>query len=143
MSPLSGISTSSWHRTTRALRITHDKGWVNDDDPGSAAPGWLRKLNLGTGDYNDDLTTSDTPGVVWSATFTGSSLSIFAPKEAGAGSIEIQIDGQTRDRGSLHHGRPHAQQLVFQVTGLTAGEHVISVIDRGPGPVAIDAIVVK
>ena len=28
---------------TRVLRITHDKGWFNDDDPGAAAPGWMRR----------------------------------------------------------------------------------------------------
>jgi hypothetical protein len=40
--PLSGITDQGLASATRVLRITHDKGWVNDDDPGTRAPGWLR-----------------------------------------------------------------------------------------------------
>jgi hypothetical protein len=40
-------------------------------------------------------------------------------------------------------GTRQPQQLVSAVTGLTAGQHTISIINRGPGPVAVDAIVVK
>ena len=47
---------------SRVLRITHDKGWINDDDPGATYPGWSRRCNLGTGDFNNDLTVSDKPG---------------------------------------------------------------------------------
>ncbi len=141
--PLSGITNQQLASGTRVLRIAHDKGWFNDDDPGAAAPGWLRRCNLGTGDYNNDLTTSDTSGVVWTSTFTGTGVAVYAPAEAGAGSIEIQIDGQTRATADLSTtGARQAQQMVSEVTGLTAGEHAISIVNRGPGPVAVDAIVV-
>ena len=33
---LSGISNQTVAARMRVLRITHDKGWINDDDPGSA-----------------------------------------------------------------------------------------------------------
>ena len=29
------------------------------------APGWTRRCNLNTGDFNNDLTLSDTPGDTW------------------------------------------------------------------------------
>ena len=97
----------------RVLRITHDKGWINDDDPGSASPGWLRKSNLGTGDYNNDLTTSTTVGDVWTSTFTGTSVAVYAPKEPGDGKIEIQIDGQVRATADLSTtGARQPQQMV-------------------------------
>ena len=141
---LSGISDSQLASKIRVLRITHDKGWFNDDDPGAVSPGWLRKANLGTGDYNNDLTTSTTPGDTWTSTFTGTSVSVYAPKESGAGKIEIQIDGQVKATADLSTtGARQAQQLVSEVTGLTAGQHTISIINRGPGPVAVDAIVAK
>ncbi|NMC40940.1 MAG: hypothetical protein GYA43_07185, partial [Bacteroidales bacterium] len=54
-----GISDKSLASGCRVLRIIHDKGWFNDDDPGAEAPGWIRKCNLGTGDYNNDLTMSN------------------------------------------------------------------------------------
>ena len=141
--PITGIANQSLATTCRVLRIAHDKGWINDDDPGATYVGWMRRCNLGTGDFNNDLTTSDTPGDVWSCPFTGSSVSVIAPKEPGAGKIEIQIDGQTRATADLSTtGARQAQQIVCEVTGLTSGKHTIAIVNRGPGPVAVDALIV-
>jgi alpha-L-fucosidase len=142
--PLPGITNQSLASTCRVLRITHDKGWINDDDPGATYPGWIRQCNLGTGDYNNDLTISETPGDVWSCPFTGSSVSVIAPKESGAGKIEVQIDGQTRATADLSTtGVRLAEQTVCEITGLTHGKHRINIINRGPGPVAVDALIVQ
>jgi alpha-L-fucosidase len=139
---LTGISNQQLASRMRVLRMTHDKGWFNDDDPSAAAPGWLRKSNLGTGDYNNDLTTSTTPGDVWSATFTGTGVSVYAPKEAGAGKIEVLVDGQSHGMADLSTtGARQPQQLVLEVSGLVSGTHALSVVNRGPGAVAVDAIV--
>jgi hypothetical protein len=142
--PLAGITNQQLAAGCRVLRITHDKGWFNDDDPGAIAAGWVRRCNLGTGDFNNDLTTSDTPGDVWSSSFTGTGVSVIASKEPGAGKIEIQIDGQTRATADLSTtGTRQAQQVVCEVTGFTSGKHSINIVNRGPGPVAVDAIVVR
>ncbi len=142
--PLPGITNQSLASACRVLRITHDKSWINDDDPEATYPGWIRRCNLGTGDFNNDLTTSDTPGDVWSCPFTGSSVSVIAPKEPGAGKIEIQIDGKTRATADLSTtGARQAQQTVCELTGLTRGKHVIAIINRGPGPVAVDALIIR
>ena len=106
--------------------------------------GWMRRCNLETGDYNNDLTTSDTPGDVWSCSFTGSSVSVIAPKEAGAGKIEVQIDGHTRASVDLSTtGARQAQQRVCEVKDLVPGKHSIAIINRGPGRVAVDALIVR
>jgi hypothetical protein len=144
VSALTGISDSQLASKMRVLKITHDKGWINDDDSGVSAPGWLRKVALGTGDYNNDLTTSTTTGDTWTFTFTGTDVSVYAPKESGDGKIEIQIDGQTNGTVDLSTtGARQAQQMVSEVSGLTSGQHTISIINRGPGPVAVDAIVAR
>jgi alpha-L-fucosidase len=142
--PLSGISDQILASRFRVLRVTHDKGWINDDDPGTKAPGWMRRCNLGTGDFNNDLTISNTPGDIWSGSFTGTNVSVIAPKEKGAGTIDVQIDGQIRakvDLSTIDTRQP--QQTVCKVTDLTPGKHVINIVNSGPGPVAVDAIVVK
>jgi alpha-L-fucosidase len=142
--PLSEITDESLASLCRVLRITHDKGWFNDDDPGVTYPGWIRCCNLGTGDFNNDLTTSDTPGDIWSCSFTGTTVKVIAPKKSQAGKIEIQIDGQTRAMADLSTaGTRQPQQVVSEVTGLTPSKHTLSIINRGPGPVAVDAIVVR
>ena len=142
--PISGIADRSLAQKCRVLRITHDKGWFNDDDPGVMAPGWFRKCNLGTGDYNNDLTISETPGDVWTCPFNGNNIKVIAPKEAGAGKIEVQIDGKTLVTVDLStNGERKPQQTVCELTGLGAGEHSISIINRGPGRVAIDALIIS
>jgi len=142
ISPLTNIVDQPLASGVRVLRITHDKGWFNDDDPGAVAPGWFRQCNLGTGDFNNDLTISDTPGDVWTSSFAGKSLSIIAPKELGAGKIEIKIDGKAKAVVDLSvSGARQVQQVVYEV-GLDAGKHSISIINRG-GKVAIDALIIR
>ncbi len=141
--PLPGISNESLASACRVLRISHDKAWINDDDLDVVAHGWIRRCNLGSGDYNNDLTISETPGDVWSCTFTGSNVSVIAPKEAGSGNIEVQIDGQIRATADLSTtGARQAQQTVCEVTGLVPGRHTISIVNKGPGSVAVDALIV-
>ena len=142
--PLSNISNQSLAKGCRVLRITHDKGWFNDDDSGVKAAGWLRICNLGTGDFNNDLTTSVTPGDDWSCSFTGTSVSVIAPKEAGSGKIEIKIDGKSYATVDLSiTGVRQAQQEVFNQSGLKFGKHTINVINIGSGPVAVDALMIQ
>ncbi len=142
--PLPKITDQKLATVCRVLRITHDKAWFNDDDPTAVAAGWLRRCNLNSGDFNNDLTTSDTPGDVWSCSFNGSSVSVIAPKEPGAGKIEIQIDGQTRATVDLSTtGQRQAQQIVCEITGLAPGKHKIAIINRGAGPVAVDALIMR
>jgi alpha-L-fucosidase len=142
--PLPAIAGELLASACRVLCISHDKAWINDDDLDVVAHGWIRRCNLGSGDYNNDLTISETPGYAWSCTFTGSNISVIAPKEAGAGSIEVQIDGQIRATADLSTtGARQAQQTVCDVTGLTPGKHSITIVNKGPGPVAVDALVVQ
>ena len=139
-----GITNPQLASKCRVLRVTHDKVWVNDDDPGASAKGWLRKCNLGTGDFNNDLTTSDKPGDVWTSQFTGTSISVVAPKEVGSGKIEVQIDGKIKATADLSIiGIRQSQNVVCKITDLTPGKHVINIVNRGPGKVAIDAIIVQ
>ena len=139
-----GITNQQLAAGCRVLRITHDKGWINDDDPGVVAIGWSRKCNLGTGDFNNDVSISDTPGDVWICPFTGTSVSVIAPREPGAGKIEIQIDGRTHATVDLSaSGARQAQQKVCEVTGLSPGKHTIQVVNGGAGSVAVDAILAQ
>jgi hypothetical protein len=33
--------------------------------------------------------------------------------------------------------------MVCEVTGLISGQHSINIVNRGPGPVAVDALVIR
>ena len=66
-----------------------------------------------------------------------------APKEPGAGKIDIQIDGRSWTMADLSCVGPRqAQHVAAEVTGLTSGKHTIRIVHRGPGPVAVDALIV-
>jgi len=102
---------------------------------------WFRRYNLSTGDFNNDLTFSDTTGDIWSCPFIGGSIVGIAPKETVAGKIEI--DGKSSETiDPSVQGMRQSQQLVFKVNGLAPGEHIINIVNRGAGPV-LDAIVVQ
>jgi alpha-L-fucosidase len=138
----SSIRSQTLSSAVHVLRITHDKNWTNDDDVEAVAHGWLRRCNLGSGDYNNDLTFSDIPGAIWSCDFSSRSISIVAPKEAGAGTIEIEIDGQVRATADLSTpGTRRAQQTVSEITNLGPGKHSLAIINKGPGPVSFDALI--
>jgi alpha-L-fucosidase len=142
--PLSGITDQLLAQKCRVLRITHDKSWMNDDDPGAVFPGWFRFCNLGTGDFNNDLTTSEAVGDVWSCSFTGDNIAVISPKEAGAGKMEIVIDGKscaTVDLSTTGERKP--QQMVYEASNLPSGKHTFEIIHRGKGIVAIDALIIK
>ena len=74
----------------------------------------------------------------------GSGVSIVAPKEAGAGKIEVQIDGIKHAIVDLSStATPQAQQVVCEANMLSPGQHTISIVNRGPGPVAVDAVLIN
>jgi hypothetical protein len=63
---------------------------------------------------------------------------------SGAGTIEIQLDGQSLDTVSLSStGARQPQQAVFTTTGLVAGNHTLGIVNRGAGSVSVDAIAVR
>lgn len=99
---------------------------------------------MNTGDYNNDLTLSNTHGQIWHTSFTGTGIMVIAPKEKGAGKIEIQIDGKLTGIADLStEGPRQPQKMVYEIKDLPSGRHSFSLINRGPGPVAIDALVIK
>ncbi|MEO8887520.1 MAG: alpha-L-fucosidase, partial [Mucilaginibacter sp.] len=142
---LSSIDNTILASQYRVLRITQDKTWINDDDPGVImAQGWFRQANLNKGDFNNDLTISDTPGAIWKFQFTGKSLSVIAPKQTGGGKIEVLIDGKAGKVVDLSSGADRqSQQVVYHINKLAPGKHIVSIINRGGGPVAIDALVIN
>jgi alpha-L-fucosidase len=140
---LTGINNATLASQYRVLRVTHSKTWINDDDPGvNMARGWFRQANLNKGDFNNDLTVSDMTSAKWQFSFTGKSISVVAPKQPRAGKIEVLIDGKNSKIVDLSNtpGR-QSQQVVYHVGKLAQGNHTISIIKRGGGPVAIDALV--
>jgi alpha-L-fucosidase len=141
--PFNNITDQRLASKYRVLRITHDKVWINDDDKGVVAVGWNRYCNLGTGDYNNDLSTSENVGDVWSCSFFGNSVAVIAPKENGAGKVEIRIDdGNSMVVDLSTAGLRQVQQVIYEAFNLNPAKHIIRIVNQGFGRVAIDAIAI-
>ncbi len=140
--PLAGIDDASVAAKCRVLRITHDKGWLNDDDREITCPGWIRECNLNQGHYNNDLTISQNPGEVWQCSFSGRTMGLVCPRQEGAGSIEIQIDNQAPITIDLScEGEEQPQLTVYARTDLSTGKHTLKITHEGKGVVAVDAVI--
>ncbi|PJJ80084.1 alpha-L-fucosidase [Mucilaginibacter auburnensis] len=142
---INGIADATLAAGYRVLRITHSKTWINDDDPGvMIAQGWFRQSNLNNGDFNNDLTTSNVAGAKWSFSFAGTNVSVVAPKQAGAGKVNVLLDGKLVKIVDLSaSGDSKRQQTVFTAKGLKQAAHTLTIINAGNKPVAIDALIVN
>ena len=137
-----GIQDVELARGFKVLKISHDKGWFNDDDPGVSTTGWTRECNRDMGDFNNDLYISTVQNEVWQATYTGRKVTLVAPTGPGLGTVRILIDG--RDCGTVNLGTSDSycpQQQVFRHRSWKR-THTIQVVCNA-GTAAIDALIVK
>ena len=142
--PLAGITNQQLAAGCRVLRITHDKGWINDDDPGVVAAGWRSPLQSGHRRFQQRPHHQRYARRCLELSIHRHQRSGHRPERTGAGKMEIQIDGQTRATVDLSTtGAREAQQHVCELTGLSPGKHLIQIINRGAGPVAVDAIIAR
>jgi alpha-L-fucosidase len=125
------------------FKITQDKVWINDDDPGVKYAGWDHECNLEKGEFNNDVHSSTTPGAVCEYSFTGSGIEVIATRDASYGRIEVSIDAATPEIISLANPIRHTQAVVLKKAGLTKGPHIITVVNKGKASVVLDAFNVE
>lgn len=136
-----GISDKELADGFKVLKITYEKNWFNDDDPGVSTYGWDRKCNLGDGSFNNDISFSDMEGDEWSVSFTGKRVSVLAPGGMD-GKMKVVIDGTdcgTVDYSKLPSGN---QQTVFKSKRMKKGSHTIELFNLG-GHIAVDALIME
>lgn len=138
-----GISDQQLAKGYKVIRITHDKTWFNDDDPGVRTFGWNRRCKTGLGDFNNDLSFSTQAGDTWTATIEARKMSIVAPQGMGEGLMEVYIDG--KHAGEVTFAKSQEvkyQSVVFTSKKLSKGKHEIQLKNKS-GWIAIDAIVIQ
>ena len=138
-----GISDQQLAKGYKVIRITHDKAWFNDDDPGVRTLGWDRRSNTDQGDFNNDLSFSNQTGDTWTAEIETRKISIVAPKGMGEGAMEILIDGKhVGDVSFVKSQEVKHQSVVFTSKKLGKGKHEIQLKNKG-GLIAVDAIIIQ
>lgn len=138
-----GITNQELAQGFKVLRITHDKTWFNDDDPGVRTYGWNRTTGKGTGDFNNDISFSDQVGDRWSVPFSGKRISIIAPTGEHEGRMQIVTDGKACGEVAFHKGTERkAQQVVFTSNKLKKGKHTLELVNL-EGTIAVDALKIE
>jgi alpha-L-fucosidase len=121
------------------FKVTQNKVWINDDDPGVRYVDWDHECNLEKGEFNNDVHSSNTPGAVCEYSFTGSGIEVIGTKDANFGNIEISIDGGAAETVSLTDAERHPQAVLFKKEGLAKGPHEIRIVNKGDARVELDA----
>ena len=145
---VAGIADRELASGFKVLKISYEKNWFNDDDPGVSTFGWDRKCNLGDGSFNNDLSFSDREGDTWSLAFRGKRVSVIAPSGMSDGVMKVLIDGN--DSGTVRFSKGHSlsQQVVFKSgrlgrrRGTMRNMHTIQLVNMG-GTVAVDALIIR
>lgn len=138
-----GIKDKNLAQGYKVIRISHDKAWFNDDDPGVHTFGWDRRCNTNEGDFNNDLSFSTLVGDTWTATIEARKISIVAPQGMGEGVMEVFIDDKhVGDVLFVKSQEVKHQTIVFTSKKLKKGEHEIQLKNKS-GTIAIDAIIIQ
>ncbi len=138
-----GIKDKNLAQGYKVIRISHDKAWFNDDDPGVHTFGWDRRCNTNEGDFNNDLSFSTLVGDTWTATIEAREISIVAPQGMGEGVMEVFIDDKhVGDVSFVKSQEVKHQTIVFTSKKLKKGEHKIQLKNKS-GTIAIDAIIIQ
>ena len=138
-----GIKDKNLAQGYKVIRISHDKAWFNDDDPGVHTFGWDRRCNTNEGYFNNDLSFSTLVGDTWTATIEARKISIVAPQGMGEGVMEVFIDDKhVGDVSFVKSQEVKHQTIVFTSKKLKKGEHKIQLKNKS-GTIAIDAIIIQ
>ena len=127
----------------KVVRISHDKAWFNDDDPGVHTYGWNRRCNINEGDFNNDLSFSNQVGDTWTVTIEARKFSIIAPQGMGQGIMEVLIDNKHVGEVAFVKSQDVKHlSVVFTSKKLSKGKHEIQLINKS-GMIALDAIILQ
>lgn len=126
------------------FRVSHDKGWVNEDDPGTLVRDWIHKVNRGRGEYNNDVFEARKKGAHFGYEFEGKGISLVSNTGPDLGKLMILIDGTLAGIADpAASGETAVQQTIFTSADLEPGSHRIEIIALEDNLSVIDALIVR
>lgn len=89
--------------------------------------GWFYSPSRGVGDYNDDVHATSVNGDYATWAFNGSGIQILSERGGDMGNVAIYIDGNLMSTYNCYlNGAKRTQQVIYQKTGLTSGNHTVT-----------------
>ena len=104
--------------------------------------GWTYMDERISGDYNDDVHYATENGSFFEYTFTGNSVSVIGPKNYDYGDIDIYLNGVYQTTVSCYSATYQAEQVLYSVTGLPYGKHVLKGVKTSGEYICTDKFIV-
>ena len=118
---------------------------VNDTDSGItySGSGWGYSSGRGSGDFQNDVHSTQNNGDSVSYTFTGSGITVLTELNSDEGNIGVYIDGSLYETVNAYSsGERTAQNAVATISGLTVGNHTIKLVKQSGTWMLLDGFVV-
>jgi len=102
-------------------------------------PHWQASPIRGLGDVNDDIHYATASGAAVRLDFTGTGVAVLGEKNSDQGLVEITLDGASKGMVDTTATSRSAGQVLYEVHGLPAGAHTVTVTKRSGQYATIDA----
>jgi hypothetical protein len=89
--------------------------------------GWAVNNAAATNEYNRSTTFSDNPNDQARATFQGTGLRLYAHRGPGGGYAAVSVDGKPEQTVSFHNTAQDGNTQVWSTSGLSPGQHTVTV----------------
>ncbi|EIW63626.1 uncharacterized protein TRAVEDRAFT_114117, partial [Trametes versicolor FP-101664 SS1] len=80
-------------------------------------------------------------GATAKLTFTGTGVWLYGARQPDYGSFILVVDNEVAAYSNATASKPTTGQLLGAVQNLEMGQHVVSIMNAGSGPIDLDAIV--
>ncbi|MEU3647330.1 hypothetical protein AB0E59_28380 [Lentzea sp. NPDC034063] len=126
--------------TASTLGLNASGGGLVNNTEGSYDGNWHLTTGRGYGDYNDDTHHSTTVNAAATYTFTGTGIQYLSERNGDMGTVDVYLDNAFQSTVDLRvTGARQVQQVVWQKSGLTRGQHTIRIVNRSTSVGMIDA----
>ena len=115
------------------------------DDTTSAAryTGTWRAEPTTTGDFHNTLHTTNNAGAAVSYSFTGSGVDVLGETGPDGGAVTAVLDGRRITAGTTTASTATAQQVIYSLSGLSVGQHTLTLTNGANAPLRVDGFVVS
>jgi hypothetical protein len=119
-------------------------GRTDDDNLAIRYSGsWSASGFRGLGDYDDGVHYTQDNGASASLTFTGTGITFYTETNVDEGTIGVSVDGVAKGTVNADTPTRQAQQPLYSISGLSGGQHTITVTKQSGQYLLVDAFSVN
>jgi hypothetical protein len=131
------VKNSGSYATLDSFEVT---GTYNDTTTAISYTGasWGYSSSRGLGDYGDDVHAATANGDSVTVPFYGTGITFIGETNSDEGTIDVSLDGAPQGSVDANAASRHAQQAIYQVSGLPVGWHQLTLTKTGGTYMVVD-----